>query len=73
MFATNGTSFFVQAKYDGWREAVVTDVCFWHLASILTHALNGRYWGQSGHWSAMRGITDISQRLPTNSIYEYTL
>jgi len=47
MFATNGTSFFVQAKYDGWREAVVTDVCFWHLASILTHALNGRYWVES--------------------------
>src|ERR1035437_745348 len=34
MFATNGTSFFVQAKYDGWREAVVTDVCFWHKADI---------------------------------------
>ena len=24
----------------------------WHKASIYTHALNGRYWSNSGHWSA---------------------
>src|ERR1035437_9428167 len=52
MFATNGTSFFVQAKYDGWREAVVTDVCFWHIADKRTQPSNGRYWGHSGQsWS----------------------
>jgi hypothetical protein len=53
MFATNGTSFFVQAKYDGWREAVVTDVCFWHLASFHCAAKIGRYWGNSDHCSTM--------------------
>ena len=25
----------------------------WHLALIRTDALNGRYWGHSGHWSAL--------------------
>jgi len=24
----------------------------WHIASIRTRALNGRYWTKSGHWSA---------------------
>jgi hypothetical protein len=28
-------------------------VRFWPLASIRTHALNGRYWRYSGHWSAL--------------------
>jgi hypothetical protein len=44
MFATNGTSFFVQAKYDGWREAVVTDVCFWHIADNPTAPAVVRFW-----------------------------
>jgi hypothetical protein len=25
----------------------------WHLASIRTDAVNGRYWRHSGHWSAL--------------------
>jgi hypothetical protein len=28
------------------------NVGYWHLASIRARALNGRYWGHSGHWSA---------------------
>jgi hypothetical protein len=26
------------------------NVAYWHFASIRTRALNGRYWGKSGHW-----------------------
>ena len=55
MFATNGTSFFVQAKYDGWREAVVTDVCFWHIADNPIAPAFVRFWGtadNSGFWPA---------------------
>jgi hypothetical protein len=31
MFATNGSPFFVQAKCDGRREAIVTNVCLWQI------------------------------------------
>jgi hypothetical protein len=28
------------------------NVAYWHFASIRHHALNGRFWSNSGHWSA---------------------
>jgi hypothetical protein len=59
MFATNGTSFFVQAKYDGWREAVVTDVCFWHIADIRGTATIWSLLDKSGQ----RGV--LSNKLRT--------
>ena len=54
MFATNGTSFFVQAKYDGWREAVVTDACFWQRLTDKPPAPEFvAYWTNNGQKAAL--------------------
>jgi hypothetical protein len=47
MFATNGTSFFVLAKYDGRRGAIVTDVGYWHFASVIAARYFGSYWANT--------------------------
>src|ERR1035437_3609298 len=75
MFATNGTSFFVQAKYDGWREAVVTDVCFWHIADNPIAPAFVRFWGTADNsgfwpvmaWSLMTHMRHLASRYSTAS------
>ena len=38
------------------------NVCYWHLADMLSGSLNVRFWGKA----------DMDQRCLPNSIYEYT-
>jgi hypothetical protein len=48
-----------------------TNVCLWHIASIRAHALNGRYWMHSGHWSALARNASAAND-PSRSIHGNT-
>ena len=41
------------------------DVCFWPIASIRTHTLNGRYRRHSGHCSALARNGSVANVQPT--------